>query len=114
MPHQYSTHVSSPQARQCYNCSMIAIVDYGAGNIRNVLRALSRLGYDAAITADPAAVTNAHGVVLPGVGAAGDTVAALRARGLDDAIRSVIEADRPFLGVCIGLQVLFDSTEEGG
>ncbi len=94
--------------------SMIAIIDYGAGNIRNVLRALTHLGYDACITADRAAIRSAHAVVLPGVGAAGDTVRALRARGLDDLVRETIEYDRPFLGVCIGLQVLFDSTAEGG
>ena len=93
---------------------MIAIIDYGAGNIRNVLRALTYLGYEAAITADPVAIKNARAVVLPGVGAAADTVQALRVRGLDDLVRQTIEADRPFLGVCIGMQVLFDTTEEGG
>ena len=93
---------------------MIAIIDYGAGNIRNVLRAFTHLGHDSGITADRAVIRKAHAVVLPGVGAAGDTVAALRARGLDDLVRETIDHDRPFLGVCIGLQVLFDSTAEGG
>ena len=93
---------------------MIAIIDYGAGNIRNVLRALTHLGYSAQITADPEVICNAKATVLPGVGAAGDTVRALKARGLDQVIRRLIEEDRPFLGVCVGLQVLFDSTDEGG
>lgn len=93
---------------------MIAIIDYGAGNIRNVLRALTHLGYEGEITADRKEIENAHAVVLPGVGAAGDTVRGLQARGLDDVVRRTIEADRPFLGVCVGLQVLFDTTEEGG
>lgn len=93
---------------------MIAIVDYGAGNIRNVLRALAHLGYDAKITADHREIMDAEAVVLPGVGAAGDTVAGLRRRGLDDVVRRVVELDRPFMGVCVGLQVLFDTTEEGG
>ncbi len=92
---------------------VIAIVDYGAGNIRNVLRALRHLEYDAAITADRKAILDAEAVVLPGVGAAADTCAGLRERGLDDVVRRVIEEDRPFLGVCIGLQVLFEATEEG-
>ena len=93
---------------------MIAILDYGAGNVRSVLRALTHLGYDAAITADHAKIANAQAVVLPGVGAAGDTVKQLKERGLDDVVRRTIEADRPFMGVCIGFQVLFDTTEEGG
>ena len=93
---------------------MIAIVNYGAGNIRNVLRALTHLGYDAAITAERQRILDAEAVVLPGVGAAGDTVASLHSRGLDDIVRRVIEEDRPFMGVCIGLQVLFETTEEGG
>jgi glutamine amidotransferase len=93
---------------------VIAIIDYGAGNIRNVLRALTYLGYEATITADARAIAEAQAVVLPGVGAAGDTVRGLRARGLDEVVHRVIKADRPFLGVCVGLQVLFETTEEGG
>ncbi len=93
---------------------MIAILDYGAGNVRNVLRALTHLGYEAEITADHAKVKQAHAVVLPGVGAAGDTVKGLKDRGLDELVLRTIEDDRPFMGVCVGLQVLFDTTEEGG
>ena len=73
---------------------MIAIIDYGAGNIRNVLRALTHLGYSAQITADPEVICKAQATVLPGVGAAGDTVRALQARGLDQVIRRLIEEDR--------------------
>lgn len=93
---------------------MIAIIDYGAGNIRNVLRALSSLGYDAKITDSSQEILGAHAVILPGVGAAGNTVRALQQKGLDDLVRRLIEDDRPFMGVCIGLQVLFEATEEGG
>jgi len=93
---------------------LIAIIDYGAGNIRNVLRALKKLDYDAEITADPEAIHRAAAVILPGVGAAADTVNGLKERGLDDLVRRLIEDDRPFMGVCVGLQVLFESTEEGG
>ncbi len=93
---------------------MIAIIDYGAGNIRNVLRALTHLGYDARITDSRQQILDAQAIVLPGVGAAGDTVAGLKARGLDAVVRKIVEDDRPFMGVCIGLQVLFETTEEGG
>jgi len=93
---------------------LIAIIDYGAGNIRNVLRALKKLDYDAEITAERDAIQKADAVVLPGVGAASDTVRGLKERGLDDLVKRLIEDDRPFMGVCIGLQVLFDVTEEGG
>jgi imidazole glycerol-phosphate synthase subunit HisH len=93
---------------------VIAIIDYGAGNIRNVLRALKKLDYEAEITADRDAIQRAEAVILPGVGAAADTVKGLQERGLDDVVRRLIEDDRPFMGVCVGLQVLFDSTEEGG
>ncbi len=94
--------------------AVIAIVDYGGGNIRSVLRALVSLGYDARITATEQQIRDADAVVLPGVGAAGDTVSGLRSRGLDGVVRRLIEEDRPFMGVCVGLQVLFDTTEEGG
>jgi len=93
---------------------MIAIVDYGAGNLRSVVNAIARLGYQAKITANPAEILNAQAVILPGVGAAGDTVENLKALGLADPIRHLIADDHPFLGVCVGLQVLFNNTEEGG
>jgi len=93
---------------------MITIIDYGAGNLRSVVNAVSRLGYEANVTASPAEVLEARAVILPGVGAAADTMANLRQQGLDSPIRQVIADGKPFLGVCIGMQVLFSDTEEGG
>ncbi|MFC2066971.1 imidazole glycerol phosphate synthase subunit HisH [Chloroflexota bacterium] len=93
---------------------MITIVNYGAGNLRSVVNAVSKLGYRPNVTSRPEDVLNAQVVILPGVGAAADTMANLKTMGLDSSIRSFISEDRPFLGVCIGLQVLFTSTEEGG
>jgi glutamine amidotransferase len=92
----------------------IAIIDYGAGNLRSVAKAFDKIGYPAEVTAEPDAVLAADAVVLPGVGAAGDTMTSLTAEGLVDAIHDVIVHGRPFFGVCIGLQVLFESSEEGG
>jgi len=93
---------------------MIVIIDYGAGNLRSVVNAIARLGYQPRITSDPGEVANADGVILPGVGAAGDTMANLKRLRLVNPIEQLIAEGRPFLGVCIGLQVLFTSTEEGG
>lgn len=93
---------------------MIAVIDYGAGNLHSVVNAVSRLGYPAKITSVPDEMLDAEAVILPGVGAAADTIANLRARGLVSPIRRVIAGGRPFLGVCIGLQILFSNTEEGG
>jgi glutamine amidotransferase len=93
---------------------MIAVVDYGAGNLRSVINAVTKLGYQPEVTSRPEAVLNARAVILPGVGAAADTMAALRSLELVEPIRGFIAEDRPFLGVCIGLQILFTGTEEGG
>ncbi len=93
---------------------MITIIDYGAGNLRSVVNALSRLGYKASVTTSPAEVLKSQAVILPGVGAAADTMANLRQQGLDEPIRQVIAEGKPFLGVCIGMQVLLSGTEEGG
>ena len=93
---------------------MIAIVDYGAGNLRSVVNAVGKLGYQAKVTGSPADVLSAQAVILPGVGAAADTMASLQTLGLIETIRIFISEDRPFFGVCIGLQILFTSTEEGG
>jgi glutamine amidotransferase len=93
---------------------MIAIVDYGAGNLRSVINAVTRLGYKPKVTSSPVDVLKAQAVILPGVGAAADTMVNLKKLGLDSSIRRLISEDRPFLGVCIGLQILFASTEEGG
>jgi glutamine amidotransferase len=93
---------------------MIAIIDYGAGNLRSVVNAISRLGYQAKVTSSPQEVLTAQAVILPGVGAAADTMANLQRLGLASPIRRFIAEGRPFLGVCIGLQILFSVTEEGG
>ena len=93
---------------------MVVIIDYGAGNLRSVANAVNRLGYEPKITARPDDVLNARVVILPGVGAAADTMASLERLGLVPTITQFIAEDRPFLGVCIGLQILFTSTEEGG
>lgn len=92
----------------------IALVDYGAGNIRSVAKALERSELDPVVTGDPAVVRDADGVLLPGVGAYRDAVNALEAAGLTDAIREVTTRGRPYLGICFGLQLLFDEGEEHG
>jgi glutamine amidotransferase len=94
--------------------NVIAIVDYGAGNLRSVTNAIAKLGYQAKITSSPVEVLNAQAVILPGVGAAADTVKSLKALGLASPICQLIAEGRPFFGVCVGLQVLFAGTEEGG
>ena len=93
---------------------VIAIIDYGAGNLRSVVNAVNRLGYQPQVTSRAADLLAARSVILPGVGAAAAAMANLRAQGLDDTIRRLIAADRPFLGICLGLQMLFTTTEEGG
>ncbi len=93
---------------------VIAIIDYGGGNLRSVVNAISRLGYQPKITSIPGEVLTAQAVILPGVGAAADTMANLKTLGLVSPIRRFIAEGRPFFGVCIGLQILFTGTEEGG
>jgi glutamine amidotransferase len=90
------------------------IVDYGAGNLRSVARAVTRAGYEPIITSEPAAVEQAEAVILPGVGAAADTMSNLTRCGLVEPIRQYIASGRLFLGVCMGLQALFTVSEEGG
>jgi imidazole glycerol-phosphate synthase subunit HisH len=92
----------------------IGLVDYGMGNLRSVERAFARIGRDVIVTDDAAALRNVDRIVLPGVGSARDTMEALRGKGLDDAIRAHIGAGRPYLGICLGLQVLLDAADEGG
>jgi glutamine amidotransferase len=93
---------------------MIAIIDYGAGNLRSVANAVALLGYDGRVTSSPDEVLSAQAVFLPGVGAAADTVSSLKSHGLDKALKEVIARGIPFFAVCVGLQVLFEETEEGG
>lgn len=92
---------------------VITIVDYGAGNLRSVANAITKLGYRPTITSDPGELLKAGAVILPGVGAAADTMSNLEKLGLVTAIRQFIAEDRPFLGICVGLQILFTGTEEG-
>ena len=92
----------------------IAIVDAGIGNLRSVQKAFEHLGASPMATDDPEQVIAADAVVLPGVGAFGDGMQGLRARGLDVAVRRVIESGKPFFGICVGLQLLFDESEEMG
>ncbi len=91
---------------------MIAIIDYGAGNIRSVEKALAHIGCQVTVTRDPEVLLAADAAVLPGVGSFGDAMQALRARGLEAPIRAFIASGRPFLGICLGLQILFESSEE--
>ncbi|MFC1906281.1 imidazole glycerol phosphate synthase subunit HisH [Chloroflexota bacterium] len=93
---------------------MITIIDYGSGNLRSVANAVNSLGYRTQITSNPDDVLKAEAIILPGVGAAADTMTQLKALGMDSAIQRYVAADRPFLGVCLGLQILLTSTEEGG
>lgn len=92
---------------------MIAILDYGAGNLRSVQLAFARMGLSAQPTRDPAVVERASGVILPGVGAFADAMQALNASGLVPAIHQTVEDGKPFLGICLGMQALFEQSEEG-
>ena len=91
---------------------MIAIIDYDAGNIKSVEKALQYLGEETVITRDEETILAADGVVLPGVGAFGDAMEKLHAYGLVPVIHKCVEKNIPFLGVCLGLQLMFDSSEE--
>jgi imidazole glycerol-phosphate synthase subunit HisH len=91
---------------------LIAVCDYGIGNLHSAHKALARQGADARLTADPALIADAAAVVLPGVGAFGACMAALRGCGLEQPVRDAAGSGRPFLGVCIGTQMLFDESEE--
>jgi len=93
---------------------MIHIVDYGMGNLRSVQKAFERLGVEATIADSPTDLAQAEAMVLPGVGAFRDAIAALRQHDLVDPIEDHIAADRPFLGICLGLQLLFDVSYEDG
>jgi glutamine amidotransferase len=93
---------------------MVAIIDYGAGNLGSVANAIIKLGYQPNITDRPGDVLSSASVILPGVGAAGDAMEKLESIGMTDVIRQVIHEKRPLFAVCIGLQLLFSSTEEGG
>lgn len=91
---------------------MIAIIDYDAGNIKSVEKAFQSLGQDIVVTRDKDVILNAEGVVLPGVGAFGDAMQKLHDYDLVDTIHKVVEKNTPFLGICLGLQLMFESSEE--
>ena len=91
---------------------LVAVVDYGIGNLHSAHKALARQGADAHLTADPGLIADAVAVVLPGVGAFGACMTALRSRGLEQPVLDAVASERPFLGVCIGTQMLFDRSEE--
>ncbi|MBM2850502.1 MAG: glutamine amidotransferase [Anaerolineales bacterium] len=93
---------------------MIALIDYGIGNLRSVQKALEHVGAEVRLTEDPAVILAADKVVLPGVGAFGDGMKGLRARGLVGVVREVAARGTPLLGICVGMQVLFEVGEEMG
>lgn len=92
---------------------MIVVVDYGMGNLGSVAKALSYLGYSATVSSDPMIVARADRLVLPGVGAMTYAMRQMEERGLDQAIREYLTTERPFLGVCLGMQLMFERSEEG-
>jgi glutamine amidotransferase len=91
---------------------LVAVVDYGAGNLVSIHQALTSVGADVRIAADPAGLADADAVVVPGVGAAAPAMVRLERQGLVDPITAWLAADRPFLGVCLGLQLLFEGSDE--
>ena len=91
---------------------MIAIIDYDAGNIKSVEKAISYLGYKSVITRDKDIILNAEKVILPGVGSFGDAMGKIRSYDLESVINDVVKKGTPFLGICLGLQLLFESSEE--
>lgn len=91
---------------------MVAIIDYGAGNIKSVENAVRYLGHEAVLTRDRDRILSADHVILPGVGAFGDAMGRLTKYGLDEVLREVVRGEIPLLGICLGLQLLFESSEE--
>jgi imidazole glycerol-phosphate synthase subunit HisH len=92
----------------------LAIIDYGVGNLRSVQKAFEHLGHPVCVTSDPDAIASASHVILPGVGAFGAAADTLRARGLEEITLQAARSGRPFLGICVGMQLLFDIGEENG
>jgi glutamine amidotransferase len=93
---------------------MIAVIDYGAGNLRSIQKALERRGLAVRIIAEPGPLAEADALVVPGDGAFGPAMAQFRSRGFADRIRPFVDSGRPFLGICLGMQLLFDESEEDG
>lgn len=103
----------NPELFRVKTSPVIAVIDNGICNLRSVTKALEAVGAQPKVVRTPAEIGTVAGLVLPGVGALGDCVAALRATKLDDTVRGWIADGRPFLGVCLGMQALFDFSEEG-
>lgn len=93
---------------------MIAIIDYGMGNLRSVQKGFEKVGYEALVTSDPEQVIKADKVVLPGVGAFGDAMINLRKADMIEAIEETVKSGKPFLGICLGLHLMFETSEEFG
>ncbi len=93
---------------------MIAVVDYGVGNLRSVSKALERVGADVRVTSSAAEIDRADAVLLPGVGAFAHCMDNLRAAGLESCVRAAAASEKPFLGVCVGMQILFEESDEFG
>lgn len=91
---------------------MVAIIDYGAGNLQSVKKALDFLGCESVVTDDKAVIESASHVILPGVGSFGDAMASIRSRGLEEAIKNAASGNQNFLGICLGLQLLFEESDE--
>lgn len=91
---------------------LVAVLDYGIGNLRSAQKALEHVGADARLTADHGLIADADAVVLPGVGAFGACMDALRAAGLEAEVHGAVASGRPFLGICVGMQMLFDASDE--
>jgi len=104
----------SREANEDKKREMIAIIDYGMGNLRSVQAGLEHVGQEAFVTDDPQKIADAPAVVLPGVGAFGDAIARLRETGLGDAFCKAVQSGKPCLGICLGLQLLFSTSDEGG
>lgn len=102
----------TPQNESATSSVGVKVVDYGIGNLRSAQKAFEFIGSDVELTSDHASIASADALVLPGVGSFGPTMEALRRLGLDDSIRSFINSGRPFLGICVGMQVLYESSEE--
>ncbi len=94
------------------NAPLIAVLDYGIGNLRSAQKALQKVGADARLTNDPKLIRDAHAAVLPGVGNFGACMSAVRAAGLEDLVHERITGGAPFLGICVGMQMLFTESEE--
>ena len=91
---------------------MLAVLDYGIGNLASAQKAFAHVGAPAELTADPSKIRDAAAVVLPGVGAFGACMTALREANLEDAVHEAVESGKPFLGICVGMQMLFDESDE--